>query len=463
MSNVRSQRDAGLRTNESVGRDGSLPETTDARFSMRALFVAMTTVAVLAAIAGAVLQQLQPAVRQHLITLWAIWLTVMVAYVFLALFQRRRAERQAGPIILRLSAESEPAMSQSRSVDSIRIAIALLVAFLLMSAFAAINPAPKTSVSDWLFSLLFPIVLVMMSANTLPAILWHNCARFCQHGILYDRKVLRWDKLVEYRWAGFNNDKLQLYSADAPNNQAWLSFAIGDADRAAVMNLLDEKLSSESTLPKESRLVGINQVPISAVVMRPHLRRHLVPLSIGIACGIVLAYFGLQGVGSREFDQSIVISVWVWIIFSSAQWRWTTRGSGKSLARLFARQDWLEFLGTFAAAAGIYVAFIWPLWWPAWIGYTAGFTYSWLTLRTLTYFFKTQLDLRDDCVVMPGVFQWPWSNVRLRSWDPDVSGRLVLGRGFRRVIAQVPASQRGVVDELIREKLKHVASTTAME
>jgi hypothetical protein len=129
--------------------------------------------------------------------------------------------------------------------------------------------------------------------------------------------------------------------------------------------------------------------------------------------------------------------------------------------RLFARQNWLGFLATFACAIGIYVVVRSFLWWSAWFGYAAGFLYSWLTLRVIAYFFKTQLDLRDDCVVMPGVFQWPWSKVRLRTWDRDGSGRLVLGRGLRRVVAQVPSSQRAVVDQLIQTRLRMDVSTPA--
>ena len=46
-----------------------------------------------------------------------------------------------------------------------------------------------------------------------------------------------------------------------------------------------------------------------------------------------------------------------------------------------------------------YVAAIHMIWPSAWFAYAAGLTFWYLIMKTLTYFFMTQLDLRQwDCV-----------------------------------------------------------------
>jgi hypothetical protein len=188
--------------------------------------------------------------------------------------------------------------------------------------------------------------------------------------------------------------------------------------------------------------------------MQPHLRRHLVPIVASILFGLGLAYLVLvRGAGARAFEESISISFLACLFLVRPKWHWMTTRGGKSLARLFARQDWPGLVATVAAAIAIYYVATKCIWWPAWFGYAAGFVYCWLMLKTFTYFFATQLDLRTDGAVMPGAVYWPWKKVRLRAWDPDGSGRLVLARGLRRVIAIVPLGQRELVDRTLKEKL----------
>ena len=85
------------------------------------------------------------------------------------------------------------------------------------------------------------------------------------------------------------------------------------------------------------------------------------------------------------------------------------------------------------------------------MGYFAGTAFVFFTINTASYYFLTQFDLRPERAIIPGALSWAWPNVKLHRWDA-ARGRLVLGRGLRRVTAFVPPDQTEAVDRLLREK-----------
>jgi hypothetical protein len=121
--------------------------------------------------------------------------------------------------------------------------------------------------------------------------------------------------------------------------------------------------------------------------------------------------------------------------------------------RLVGRRSWTGIIGLVAIAAACYFAAasyqgmsIWPI-------YLAGIGFWWAALSGAMFLSVGQFDLRENGVVLQGVFFWPWENVRVTRWDRERTGRLVLARRWRRLIAKVPPEKREAVDAVLREKL----------
>src|SRR5262245_24603473 len=80
----------------------TLPEPTDARFSMRAMLIATGVVSLSAAIAGKLLQHYPRDTQTKLFALWFAWLFAVVGVTGAQFWMRRRAEALAGRTQLRL-------------------------------------------------------------------------------------------------------------------------------------------------------------------------------------------------------------------------------------------------------------------------------------------------------------------------------------------------------------------------
>ncbi len=437
---------------EVASHDAPVTEPSDARFGMRSLLGAMTFVAVMAAIGGAVLQRLAPEVRTRLVAFWAIWLAASIAYIAVAFQQRKRAEQQAGRTILQLPMSGDSTIPSGSGSYAITWMPLILGAWGIASFLVADSPS-LPSATDWAISHVFPTFIAVASvAAFVRHLLWQDRVRFCELGILLDRKILPWDQLLEFRWTGLDKNELELHSVDGTN--PWLKLPVSADKRAAVIELLEGKLAGAPRLPAEAHRVGIGQTPISAVVLKPHLRRHLVYISMCVLCGLGLVYLGwIRGSGVREFDDAYTIGIYLFLATHAWTLRWFVRHSGTLQARVFGRRDALGLAATVAAAVGIFhvnATILWPF---AWLGYAAGLAFVYLSFSAFSYYFLTQLDLRSEGVVMPGAFCWPWRSVRLREWDRNGSGRLVLGHRWRRVVAYVPPEQCEAVDAVLREKL----------
>src|SRR5687768_3987501 len=91
----------------------TLAEPTEARFSMRSLFVAMAVVALLAALLGPIVRSLRPEQQIRLLATWGIWLAAVVGWVGYQVWQRSVVERLAGATLLRLPMVDEKLPSAS--------------------------------------------------------------------------------------------------------------------------------------------------------------------------------------------------------------------------------------------------------------------------------------------------------------------------------------------------------------
>ena len=198
--------------------------------------------------------------------------------------------------------------------------------------------------------------------------------------------------------------------------------------------------------------VSFSQTPLFSVFRYPHFRNHLIFVALSVAAGAWLIYLGwVQTTGTREFQDALLFAIFAWSFLQGWRFRWLFRNSGAPIGRVFGRRDILGFAANLGAVLGLYYATInllWPFWW---MGYVAGAAFVYFVISTVSYYFLTQLDLRPERAIIPGALSWAWERVELHRWDA-ARGRLVLGRGWRRVTAFVPPDQTEAVDRLLREK-----------
>jgi hypothetical protein len=92
-------------------------------------------------------------------------------------------------------------------------------------------------------------------------------------------------------------------------------------------------------------------------------------------------------------------------------------------------------------------------WTSAVLAYACGLGFGSAAASVTAYFAITQLDLRKNGIVMHAVAYWPWSQVKVVRWRPERVGRLVFGRGWRRISATIRPEQRKAIEAVLREKL----------
>jgi hypothetical protein len=65
----------------------------------------------------------------------------------------------------------------------------------------AVNPPPRRIQVEQLMSFGFAAAFSIFWLGRAAAMVWWRCSiRFCESGILWDQKLLKWDHLLEHRW-----------------------------------------------------------------------------------------------------------------------------------------------------------------------------------------------------------------------------------------------------------------------
>jgi hypothetical protein len=439
--------------------DKTAPEPTEARFTIRGLFVVMTAVAVVAAIAGIVIEHFPTETRSRVLAYWALWLLAVLGFIAVQFWRRRRAEVRAGATLLRV-----PPTHDERRVEWTLsfMMMALAIAYLMYGSTDALLNS-KGGSGPALIGALGIMFLISAFGITqfVPVLLWQRELRFCRGGILWAQRCLPWDEVLEHRWTGPSREKLEIFNLNA-SKDAWLRVALPGERKAEIEAIIAGNVADIETAAVRTQAVGVGQVSIWAVFRTPHLRSHLWRVFTALSCGVALGVLVYaRPTGMREFERGFQFAIVACCVLISWQWTWVGRNAGRVVVRVFARRDWIGFVVNAIGAVAVYVvadSFFWP--WD-WLGYPVGAVYSWFVVNVTVYFFVTQLDLRWNGVVMPRAFYWPWERITLIDWDRQTSGRLVLRRGWRRVYATVLPEQREAVDAVLRMKLGSKQETVA--
>ncbi|HEY4231899.1 MAG TPA: hypothetical protein VGM76_00605 [Lacipirellulaceae bacterium] len=431
------------------------PEPTEARFSIRALFVATGVVAVIAAVVGPLVRSLQPDAQLRLLIAWGAWLAATIVWIGYQARERASAECSAGKSLLRLPMFDEKLASASPERRWINFGGAILLTLLLLTTMShslvnSPNPLEKFNLLDAAFTILFA---AWWLARLVSICMWRNNVRFCESGVLWDQQVLLWDHIIEQRWNGSNGVMLELKGIDQHGVERLLKIPVPIQQQAAVQAILDAKAAHGPSMPRGPLIHTLVCLPLSTSVRRPWWPRYTGAVLVFAAFVGALYLAGSSLSGIRGFDSSILIGILLAGATGSWWWRRTGKLAGPALARLSGRRDALALLLILPAAGAFFVIGQSIGWSYPWVAYATGTGFGFTVVVAATYAFGKQLDLRANGLVLKGACYWPWAQVRVTLWDSEKGGRLVFARGWRRIVGWVPTEQRAAVDALLKEKL----------
>jgi hypothetical protein len=429
--------------------------STEAQFTIRSMLIAMSIVAILAALVGPLVRRLQPDAQFRLLVAWGIWLAACVAWNGYRAKRRWDAERLAGESLLRLPMFDEKVSNVSSFRRGFNIVAAGLLTLLMLfvSSMMIVESRSSTFTSHVSTIAIMTFWGVTWVSRVVAMLWWRNNVRFCKNGILWDLQVVLWDYLIEANWSSSDPTDLKVRGIDQQNvDRKWTIFVPADR-RADVQAILDQSIVVRPSLPIGSLAYELGRIPISKAIRHPQLFQYAKGMLVSIVAFGAVFYFIRNGVtGIAEFDHAIFVGFILSAFSASWRWRWTGKKAGRPLIRLSGWRDWRRLVPNAALAAIFYYLGNTVSWSVPGLAYVAGAGLGWVVAGGFTATIRS-FDLRDNGVLLQGEFYWPWTSVKIVKWNRDGNGRLVLARGWSRVIGIVPREQREAVDALLAEKI----------
>jgi hypothetical protein len=434
-------------------------EPTEAQFTIRALFVAMAVVAVLAAIAGAIVRRVDPDTRIRLLLGWGMWLMVSLLWIAYAAHRRRAAEKLAGRALLRvpLFDEAIPHATVARRWSNVASSI-ILTLFMLTAFSFNLTSLPPGSIGPgivWSFAMM-GLLGVFLTSRLVTTFWWRTNVRFGELGILWDRRVMLWDHVVYCDYCDFARSRLQINGIDQNNIDLGLEVVVPQESREVLDTILKSKFVAKPAVDIKNPMNQLSRMPISDAVRDGRFLKYIGFIVIVILCFVVGGSLFSDGfTGIREFDYSVFWGfIGAGIGFPLLRALLRLRRAvliGPPIARIATSRRWYMSLAAVAAAVGMY-----------WIGkqfgvtsapvaYVTGFAFGGIANAAINCLVRQPLDLRANGVYRFGAF-WPWEQVRLMTWEPH-RGKLVLQIGWWRLRANVLADQHNEVEGVLRQNL----------
>lgn len=435
--------------------EGVASEGSDARFTMRSLFIATAVVAVIAALAGPIVRSFSPETQRSLLISWGIWLAAILALLGYLATKRKAAETLAGRALLRLLMYDERVVNTSPFRRRLNVGLTIFFTLLMLTYFGQLSSVPITRGGlyvAWNY-LVMLLSCVWWPAHMMTSLWWRNNVRFGERGVLWDRRVMLWDHIVRSKWDASSLNVLEINGIDQNNHDMNLRILVPVENRGFVEALLKGNVVDKPPVAIEFQMAELGRLPLSVAARDRRFLKYVgaillfVVLFIG---GMFLVGNGVTGID--EFDRSIVFGL-ILAGVASSLWRGKpTQPLGVPLARIYTSRAWLAAIPTILALVSCY-----------WLGYDLG-----STSVNAAYFFgicfgvaaslamgfvavRKPMDFRENGIYMMGA-TWAWDAVKLIRWN-TLTGDLTLRLGRRRVAARVPAEQRDVVDRVLGEKL----------
>lgn len=430
-------------------------ETSAARLSIRGMFIITAVVAIVAALLGWLVRDLEQVDKASLLVAWAIWLAMCIGWASYQVRSRWAAEKAIGTTYLRLPMFEErwpEIASRRRYFSAVSPLFFVTIAFWIYSNLA-IELLTEKSVFLWLFAGALLLFEALQVAKLVAMFWWRTHVRIGEHGILWDRTVLRWDHIVEHRLEPAEEPLLELKAIDQRNGEIALNIPVPPAQFDALKSIVHSHIVLEPSIPDRPSEVDLSRVPLSRVIRSPHLLPYIARFAVYFVL-VVTAFLmipaGITGV--REFDHATLVGIVLRVALYPIRRRATINRAGRPRVRLSGRHGWPNVLAMIVSFFALYELGRTFGVTNEWIGYAAGTLFGWLTAALIGSVMWKQLDLRENLVLLHGTYVWPWHNVTLMDWQSN-TGRLVLECRWRYIVARVPSDQREAVTRLLREKL----------
>lgn len=435
---------------------GDQAGSTDVRFSLRSLLIATVLVAVVASVLGQVFRNVAPAERTRVIAQWGICAAFVGLFIGNHMRNRYRLERDAGRKLLELSPRVRylpSGKSWTRFVGGAFL-IALGPLYLLLVVNAPLQPKMPMGLQFW--SYFFPGFLSAGAiSGGVAQVWWNRAVQLRENGALYGLRLLRWDHVTNFRW---ESELLHLEGVDQRHNDVRFTGVVPADIREAVETVLVERLNRTAKVPGLPSLPVALPDGVTEPAVRLSTRRELV--TRGCLVFLVVYAIGFIVVGlsfrnqSREYTQGLVAGFVVGAVV--ARLRASKHGqAGSPRIRLDLSFDWAVLLLIAASAATCYGVSQWLAFAAPWLLRCLGFGSGAAIFSLIGLVARDKLDLCDHGIVIRHWLYWPWLGTRLLRWNRDGQERIVLSRGWRRVIAKVPPEQREALDALLKEKLSY--------
>jgi hypothetical protein len=208
---------------------------TDARFTVRALLLLMSLLAVGATIFGFILRQFSELEQFRAVVILLVVAAILVACVAFVVRKRRRLERDAGVPRFVLVPHSYLFPRAPRLVTRIAGTSALVLgAFGLVMIGAVAWIGPTRNVSP---SLAWNGLMALSACSFgISALWWNRGTRLCDGGLLVHDKFLPWDKFQRCYWDACYRDVLVL--------ETWIAVRVPAEIREQVEAFVRERIAA---------------------------------------------------------------------------------------------------------------------------------------------------------------------------------------------------------------------------
>ena len=428
------------------------PEPTDVRFNLRALVIVTVVVALVAAVLGPYFRSFSPDDRPRVAVRWGICLASVAGW--LAYYARTRylLERRAGPVLGSLHKYSRQFSGDNRWAIRLGSGAMFAMGLFYIAVLANHSSIPRNT-SQFVFLYLFPALIGGYSiAYGITLIWWHRTVQFREHGALYGIRLLHWDSVTDCHWETPTGSRMKLEGIDQRRRDLQLEMVVPIADREAVRAILDERLAASSS-PHRLRLDAAPTVapqPIAIDSRQVTVRRGCL-YSGGVWCAGALFVSYTLNVQAPEFiggtvAGSVAALVTLWFGQRAIE-------TGPPRVRVPVTWNWPVLLGWVALATTCHWLSLQVPFGYGWINAVLGCGFGFAVLSVIFGIPYFDADFCERGIVVPRLLAWRWDTVKVRRWDHEGTGRLVLGHGWRRVIVTVPPDRRPAVDALLEEKL----------
>jgi hypothetical protein len=431
------------------------PEPTDVRFSLKSLLILTVPLAIVCAVGGLIVRRLSSEVQTQVLSCGAAWLVVVVVWLGYYARTRYKIDRIAGVTLMILPPISwtGDATSESRRIigSCFLMGMGVLVTIGVFPLLLRTGDVHEM----WATVMITAVIGASITATGATQIWWRKSIHFRQHGIVQGIQFFRWDHILNLAWDALDPG-LTIQAINQRGMDGSVKAAVSADDRDRVQNILDEMASRLPLVPLEPvphylRSTSSNRLPAPQLIAKPP-DRLLVWICSCIALFMWILFLGL-GMPRKGPPDTILWGIaFGGLLICGARWMISADG-GRPLIRVFGRPGIRQLIPVLAIAAGMGLVSYFYWWLPTWLVRAARAGSFGILYWTANRHSGTPLDLQEFGVTLQDDSYWPWSQTRVIEWDHQDTGKLILGRGWRQIVATVPRERRDAVDALLTEKI----------